>query len=577
MYEKAQLFDFMIQRVKEVARERGFLEPQGFAAWFIDMYFGPKKELYVSDGTADGKVDAFFGMVKDGTIQHYVLNTKFTRQYDKQAPVTFYDEITRFWQAFANKPARTRYLNTVRTELRLRYKKLFDHYDEGRAQLMFITNHRRNEKQFDSVRGSGVQIFHLEELTQFLVDYIEDAMPRTPEMLLTGISAVLSPDKRDTEVSTSIVFARLVDFIKYMQDDDYGLLFARNVRLWLGNTGVNKEIRKTFVSSPREFAFSNNGITLLCERHRHDPGSQELRIENPRIVNGSQTLHSVRDIENPSPHARVMVRIIEIPPSAASDVATQVQKRKEVIQKISVRSNLQNTIKKWNLVSNDDFQHGLARYFRKKKLFYERREKEWSYRRTELKSVGINRGPEIRHLTQLMASYYWKSGVLGPATAKVAVSNLFEEKPYEKIMQTSHELAYRIYLLGKIVDGCFWKLAERKKYISNFGGHINLTLFSVAVKALQSLGLDLEKSKCDSFLEDEVNVPRGHWVQLTKACVDHIRKFYNEEANAYRRSVGKGLTFNNYFKTQKYVIKILLAPVPRHIIKLARKSAKSLL
>ena len=130
---------------------------------------------------------------------------------------------------------------------------------------------------------------------------------------------------------------------------------------------------------------------MLCEGHSHDPGTQEVRIDNPRVVNGSQTLHSIRDVSNPSTTARVMVRIIQVRPPSPADFSNEATKRREIIEKISIRSNLQNPIKKWNLISNDDYQHSLARYFRKRKLYYERRDGEWAQRRTELKSVGIHR------------------------------------------------------------------------------------------------------------------------------------------------------------------------------------------
>ena len=58
---------------------------------------------------------------------------------------------------------------------------------------------------------------------------------------------------------------------------------------------MNVEIRDTFKDAPKEFTFSNNGITILCEKLMHDPGAHEVSITNPRIVNGSQTLHSIRD------------------------------------------------------------------------------------------------------------------------------------------------------------------------------------------------------------------------------------------------------------------------------------------
>jgi AIPR protein len=405
--DQRQLFDFMQDRVNDVSAESGLKPPQAFGKWFAETYFLNPQKYFCSDGSGDGKVDSFFEVSDGDEVRHYVLNTKFTKKYESSAPVSFYDEITRFWQAFANKANRQSYLSVVRPELRQRYQKLFTLYEGGRAQLFFVTNHRRNENQYESVKATGVQIIHLHELLQFVADYIEDAMPLTPKLTLTGISTVLSADKRDTNVPTSIVFAKLVDVIRYMRDEDpYDLLFARNIRLKLQNSKVNPDIAATFRDEPADFVFSNNGITMLCEGHSHDPGTQEVRIENPRVVNGSQTLHSIRDVSNPSTSARVMVRIIQVRPPSPADFSNEAAKRREIIEKISIRSNLQNPIKKWNLISNDDYQHSLARYFRKNKLYYERRDGEWAQRRTELKSVGIRRGPNIRELMQLIASYH---------------------------------------------------------------------------------------------------------------------------------------------------------------------------
>ena len=138
--------------------------------------------------------------------------------------------------------------------------------------------------------------------------------------------------------------------------------------------------------------FSNNGITIICDDIHHDPASRDS-IDNPRVVNGSQTLHSVYDTDARSKLARVMVRLIKIRRADASDLPTQMEKKKKIIREISIRSNFQNDVKKWNLVANDDYQHDLARYFRSKKLFYERRQNEWKDRRMYLKESGISLGP----------------------------------------------------------------------------------------------------------------------------------------------------------------------------------------
>lgn len=291
MHDNKQLFDFMLRRVHDVAADNGLKAPQAFGRWFAEMYFQNPHDIFISDGSGDAKIDLFFNTTNGREVRHCVVNTKFTEKYGATAPVAFYNEVTSFWQAFANKGNRGSYLaSVVRPELRPRYKKLFQHFEEDRADLFFVTNSRRNENQSQVIKSYGVQVFHLEDILQFMADYIEDAMPHTAPLTLTGISTVLSAGKHDSEVPTSIVFARLTDFLDYMEDDPYDLLFARNVRLSLGNTQVNREIRDTFRDTPKEFAFSHNGITVLCERLSFDPGAHEVHIVNPRIVKPNRHL-----------------------------------------------------------------------------------------------------------------------------------------------------------------------------------------------------------------------------------------------------------------------------------------------
>ena len=244
---------------------------------------------------------------------------------------------------------------------------------------------------------------------------------------------------------------------------------------------------QTFRTSPKEFAFSNNGITLLCERQLYDPGQKVLTLENPRVVNGSQTLHSIRDVPNPSPNARVMVRVIEIEPPRGDAFDEKIQRRKEIIGKIAVRSNQQNPIKSWDLASNDDFQLELFRYFRGKGFFYERRNGEWQQRSRELRSVGIQYGTSIRWHTQLIASFHWAKPHLGPAAAK-NVADLFEGALYEMIRETPAELAFQIYLFCSNLEECRRDLLTSKVYIRNLKWYEFFALVSVAVRASARVG-----------------------------------------------------------------------------------------
>jgi len=418
-------------------------------------------------------------------------------------------------------------------------------------------------------------ILHLDDILQYVSEHLEGAMPETEPLLLTGISNVLTPATNESEVPTSIVFARLIDFIKYMDDKDpFDLLFARNVRLWLGNTETNKDLRKTFINAPKEFAYSNNGITILCKNHTHDPGKQELRLENPRVVNGSQTLHSIRNVDSPSTVARVMVRIIEIPPSGNHDLPGQVEKRKDVVHKISIRSNQQNPIRRWNLVSNDDFQNELARFFWNKRLYYERRQFEWKQRKIQLSGIGIQHGPDIRWMTQLIAVHHYDRKSLGPATAQGRLNELFDEEPYSIIRGTSPAAAYHLYLLGDLIDYYLKKLGVTKQYVRNLYGYVDLSLVAIYCKILSEARLRFGNEEEIRRLEEAGQAYSSEWQRTIKALVDHILIDFRRAAAKASRNDGLKTTPANYFKSATLINALVAKPVPtkikRAVLKLMR-------
>lgn len=573
MIDNRELFDFMMANIKDAGSQNGLNPPQAFARWFAEMYFESAQDFFVSDGPGDAKVDLFLTSGHGTDRVDCILNTKFTNKYNSTAPVAFYNEVTAFSQAFKNAGNRARYLkNVVRPDLRPRYNKLFKSFDAGTARLFFVTNHKRNDVQLKAIgKASDIVVFHLEDLLQFIQDFTENAMPITKPLVLTGINTVLSASKEDSSVPTSIVFARLTDFIRYMDDDIFQLLFARNVRLSLGKTRVNEEIQETFEDHPGEFAFSNNGITLLCESAKHDPATQEIRITNPRVVNGSQTLHSVYDAEKHSKTARVMVRLIQIAPRSASELPSEAKKRKDIIHKISIRSNFQNPIKKWNLVSNDEFQLSLARHFWRHKLFYERRQNEWKDRASELKNVGIKKGPRLTKLCQLIASYHWKHEFLGPAVAMGSGGSIFDPSSYDTINQTSPMLAHQLFLLDGIIDLCVRELAEQKQYVRNLARFMKYALFAMVVRSLQTSTVKWEKEEFTSYLETQSEAPRSEWRTLVGHAAKAINDGYMKEAKQYNKKFGKPLSYANFFKAYKPVGRLLSKPLNKTMKSVGRR------
>src|SRR3989442_14001001 len=146
-----------------------------------------------------------------------------------------------------------------------------------------------------------------------------------------------------------------------------------------------------------------------------------------------------------------MVRIIEIEPHKGNSIDEKITRRKEVINKIAVRSNQQNPIKKWDLVSNDDFQLELYRFFRHKGYFYERRDREWNLRSRELRNVNIKDGCDVKWLTQLIARFHWSKPRLAPAFAKQNVADLFDGELHQAMQRPPPELPFQLYLLATLL------------------------------------------------------------------------------------------------------------------------------
>jgi hypothetical protein len=562
------IFGFIHQQVDAVAHSRGFATHRAFPLWFAQMYHDAVEEFFSADGAGDGKVDCFFRTVAGKTVTLHAINSKFTGSFNQTAPVGFYDEVIAFHQLFNERLGRDSFLKKkVREELRPFYKGLFDAHDDGRAKLLFLTNCRKNAGQMARVEQLDVQTFHFEDLAQHVLDDLDGAMPRTPDLTLAQIGTTLSPPADEAGVATTLVFARLVDFIEYMNADPYDLLFARNVRVSQGQTAVNRAIAETFSEHPEQFAYSNNGLTILCERATHNHGTHELVLANPRVVNGSQTLHTVAAIVSKASRdalkARVMVRIISIPPASGADAPAKAARTKDIINRISIRSNQQNPIKAWTLRANDNFQMELARRFRRSGYFYERRDREWRTRASQLRNVGIDKGPTLKTLMAQLACYLWKEPKLGPALAKGNLGELFQTEGYDTICEKiTPELAYQIHLVHENVSASLRRLPGRT--FSTARRHIDLVVFSLVCRSLTEAKAPWGQPSFTAHLEtqwDEWRQWQDAWQSLTKTLAATTLAAF-EKARHRAGAREEEPTLKNFVRRRDEVSSLLTARLP---------------
>jgi hypothetical protein len=97
-------------------------------------------------------------------------------------------------------------------------------------------------------------------------------------------------------------------------------LFEQNIRKSLGLTRVNQELVDTLITSPTDFWYYNNGITVLCESaartewSRHAHGPIELALSGASVVNGAQTVAAIDEAMRRDPgqadRAYVSVKVV---------------------------------------------------------------------------------------------------------------------------------------------------------------------------------------------------------------------------------------------------------------------------
>lgn len=128
-------------------------------------------------------------------------------------------------------------------------------------------------------------------------------------------------------------------------------LFAYNIRTYLGEKGINKDIVKTAEDEPENFFYYNNGISAVCTK-LHIKGNK-LTAEKFQIINGAQTVGALRFIKD-DPNLEILIRVTE----------TKSYKTESGINEKIIRfNNTQNKITLADFRSNDTIQKHLHEKF----------------------------------------------------------------------------------------------------------------------------------------------------------------------------------------------------------------------
>jgi hypothetical protein len=208
------------------------------------------------------------------------------------------------------------------------------------------------------------------------------------------------------------------------------------------------------------------------------------------------------------------------------------------------RTNTQNPMKLLNLSAHDPFQLNIARYLDRYKIFYERREKEWT---NEKKTMLVDYVPvNIKDVAQWLSTLHQDIG-FGRARSRVA--ELFQTRFYKEIFgdfdsefkSTSYKSLASIVWSGLFVQMLLYYLKPNTK---KFGKMSQLLL----VRAVyDSINRSLE---LHSQIETLFNNHRygSRWIPShTRTVVKgFVKKFIQIQKTVQKRDFN--IDFSNFFK-----------------------------
>ena len=172
---------------------------------------------------------------------------------------------------------------------------------------------------------------------------------------------------------------------------DHGdIIFESNIRNYLGNVKINKQIMKTASDGgdAHNFWFYNNGVTFVCDEvsFRSTRDLSLVQLRGAQIINGCQTVTSLyRAMKEGSlrDEVEVLVRVIELPDPA-------------FIRQVTLYTNSQNAVRTSDLVGTDAIQLDLQRRLRCLGYFYETRRGDFNAKYRTRKEAVQEFGEQFR-------------------------------------------------------------------------------------------------------------------------------------------------------------------------------------
>lgn len=318
-------------------------------------------------------------------------------------------------------------------------------------------------------------------------------------------------------------------------------LFERNVRFFLGNRGINKNIIATALKEPEYFYYYNNGITITCEKFEKS-GRYTLKLTKPQIINGAQTVCSIYDAyeqkiketdektaEKHFSKLYILARIIET-----------TKNKGNFAQNVTQYNNTQNKILDQDFYANSRIQQDLHAKLEQEGYFYENKRNEFEILPSDIKKKYQDKLIKLGDITPLYCCFKEQNNSAGSHK-----KNLFEKDKFDEIFSqdciTAKEVASIIFVynLHKILKDIKRQLNEYSKGKEpEAKGEYTLQIQKVVTSKYLQILRDsscLEKDKAEKIMQEFDAIKQPYVIIAVISCIlsranIKIEKYYKDFA-----------------------------------------------
>jgi len=418
------------KQIEDIELDNSLVDYHAFIFWFIETTFGYSKEKILNsicDGMHDKGVDAV--IIDPIELKVIIIQSKYERaggqvqindnEIKLLAIVKNYFDSRSSLNAAINKgnQATKRLMNEAFDAIRKKKCSL---------ELIFISTHKYAPHLDNLIYNTlgltedEFRVYHYDRIKQLYYDKMRDF---TPSLGVHNLPFVDS-DKSIIKTSgyKSWVLTISVEEIRSLVNKYEDKLFRKNVRNFLGKSRTNKKIIETLDMDPTHFWYYNNGITILCDKANIVMENGYVRLENPQIVNGCQTVKSIQKFDGEL-KGEVMVRIIE-------------SMDHEFVNFLTLYQNSSNPIRNRDLKSNDPVQIRLKHEFRRRGYYYEIKRGE-EYKKMARKYQALKSEFNGNVINNEVVAKLLAALEISPATALSSGSDKFFGDYYDRIFPSN--------------------------------------------------------------------------------------------------------------------------------------------